>query len=184
MLSRAEDKGIQVYESNREKLGQEPTPPPNPPTPVKPQEYKCKFLTDLNFYDLRPLSKLGPFTLNGINPNYNLSFSLCNDLDVGLRCNPDEPVMAVSRSINSFDHVEECFKLSGTGRSNIVDHFILDKDNNDGIKIHLGGSNEQCDDWRNYDLTIDISCNSSISTLENMNFNITEDNHCFKVIKF
>jgi hypothetical protein len=90
--------------------------------------------------------------------------------------------MAVGRSFNTFDKKEECFKLSGTGRSSVVDHFILNKELNNGIKIHLGGSKEPCDDWRDYDLTIDIICNSSALTIQNMN--VTQSNNCFKLVEF
>lgn len=66
--------------------------------------YKCKFLTDLNFYDLTPLAKLGTFTFNGLNPHYNVSFNLCNDItDVSKRCKEDEAAMAVARNIIDFN---------------------------------------------------------------------------------
>jgi hypothetical protein len=159
---------------------QQPSPPPAPA--AKPNEYKCKFLTNLNFYDLTPLSKLGTFTLDGVNPGFNLSFSMCNDLEEYQRCKADEPVMAVARKYNSFDDTYECLKLSGTGKSKIVDHFILDKELNNGIKIHLGGSKEPCDDWRDYDLTVDILCNAT--ALNVYNITVTESNTCFKVVSF
>jgi hypothetical protein len=89
--------------------------------------------------------------------------------------------MAVARSMNFFEGASECYKLAGSG-DGLVDHYILDKEENNGIKIHMGGSHTPCDDWRDFDLTIDIICN--INAKQVMNINITEDNHCFKLVRF
>jgi len=132
---------------------------------------------------LTPLANLGTFTFDGVNPHFNISFNLCNDItDASKRCKEDEPAMAVARSLNNFEHVTECYKIAGSGEG-LVDHYILDKEENNGIKIHLGGSHTPCDDWRDFDLTVDIICN--INAKEGiMNVNITESNHCFKVVSF
>lgn len=149
-----EKQDITLYESNGVKLTQTPA------TQELEPAYKCKFLTDLNFYDLTPLAKLGTFTFNGINQHFNISFNLCNDItDMSRRCKEDEAAMAVARSMNDFDGKTECFKLGGSGSQNQIDHFILDKEENNGIKIHMGGSQTPCDDWRDFDLTVDIICN-------------------------
>jgi hypothetical protein len=56
------------------------------------------------------------------------------------------------------DGSESCLTLANIEKNKIdVDHFILDEHKSDGIKIHYAG-NETCDDFRNYDLTIDIKC--------------------------
>lgn len=129
---------------------------------------------------------MGTFTFNGVSTHYNLSFNLCNDIqDPSLRCSPDDKAMAVARSNDRIDgSTVECIKLGGSGSENrTIDHFILDKEENNGLKIHMGGSNEQCDDWRDYDLTVDIVCNINAKD-KVLNVNVTESNHCFKVVRF
>ena len=46
----------------------------------------------------------------------------------------------------------------------------------------MGGSNNSCDDWRDFDLTVDIVCNMDAKEIRNIS--VDEMNHCFKVVRF
>lgn len=59
---------------------------------------------------------------------------------------------------------EGCITLARDGNNVQVDHFILDKENNDGLKIHYSGS-QYCDEYHLYDLTIDIKCDPKAETI-------------------
>ena len=74
-----------------------------------------------------------------------------------------------------------CITLSREGKNVQIDHFILDKVNNDGLKIHFQGS-EVCDEVHDYDLTVDIKCDHNAETIQDVN--ITETHKCFKKIQF
>ncbi len=69
------------------------------------------------------------------------------------------PAMAVA-----YDQKEGCITLSPDKISNNIDHFILDSDKNDGIKLHYSGVYE-CDEIRDFDLTIDIKCDKKAETI-------------------
>ena len=84
--------------------------------------------------------------------------------------------MAVARLMNE-DGQNECVTLGGSGKVIHVDHFILDKEKNNGIRIHLGGG-QDCDDWRSNDLTLEISCDPTADAPKNVN--VTEMHFCFK----
>ena len=72
--------------------------------------------------------------------------------------------------------------MAGGSDERLVDHYILDREVNNGIKIHMGGSNNSCDDWRDFDLTVDIVCNMDAKEIRNIS--VDEMNHCFKVVRF
>jgi hypothetical protein len=79
------------------------------------------------------------------------------------------------------DPREGCITLAPNGKKISIDHFILDKNKNDGLKIHYSGE-DICDEWRDFDLTIDIKCNPKAETIQEVN--VTETHRCFKRVSF
>lgn len=62
-----------------------------------------------------------------------------------------------------------------------IDHFILNKSMNDGLKIHFQG-HQACDDVHDYDLTVDIKCDPNADVYQDLN--LTEPHKCFKKASF
>lgn len=82
---------------------------------------------------------------------------MCNDLPEEFQCiSADGKTRVPSRAVVKSES-EGCITLSQSGKNVRMDHFILDKKENNGIKIHFQGQ-EMCDKIHDYDLTVDIKC--------------------------
>ena len=100
---------------------------------------------------------------------FKLDFSICNDLPEQYWCLMNENMKGsnAARAVAS-SLTDGCVILSPSGKNIQVDHFILDKDKNDGLKIHLQG-NQSCDEIHTYDLTIDIKCDPKAEFIQDEN---------------
>ena len=84
---------------------------------------------------------------------YSIYVSICNDLPKAMWCS--HGTMAIMN-----DTEAGCVTLAGQDTRVNTETFVYDTTRNDGIKLHFSGG-DYCDDKRDFDLTLNIDCDSS-----------------------
>eukprot|EP00347_Sterkiella_histriomuscorum_P015293 403357576 len=152
--------------------------PQQPQSPAINQEmfeiqYRCQYMSGLNFYDLKSLSSaqyMFPSTVN----DYWVMF--CSDLPDAKSCNSKTMVTQYLKGTNT------CSVLAGSDPTKDADFEVLNEDDNQGLKItyiNVENTKPTCEGQPTFQ--IQISCDANAYVVDG--FTIDETG-CYPVLAF